>query len=68
MEAAMSKLGLKGHSKPTGGLGAELEEFARAATNKSLSGPDDDLNKQVCTSSSVESTFNFTAGIPVPCA
>lgn len=34
-------------SKPTDGLGAELEDLARAATKKTLSAPDDELNQQV---------------------
>lgn len=47
MDAAMHKFKSLGRTKPSEGLGAELEDLARAATKKTLLAPDDELNGQV---------------------
>lgn len=47
MDAAMHKFKSLGRTKPSEGLGARLEDLARAATKKTLLAPDDDLNGQV---------------------
>ena len=48
-------------TKPTEGLGGELEELARAATKKTLLGPDDELNQQVNPASAQEAVDSIAA-------